>query len=124
VQLVIDWVSFAQVVVLVWSSTTALDACKNNADCHDVSTICWKPLRRCISCVQLCAPGRPTQRICASEPRCNRGIYGVHNIIVLLHQSEMAWLITAKNRMINFERSRNQPTGSRIVEYRYAADWI
>ena len=59
--------------MLVCCGATAVDACNNNEDCHDVSTICWKQIQRCISCFTLCQPGRPTQKTCAAEPRCNRG---------------------------------------------------
>jgi len=61
-------------VVLLSTATTVADACKTNEECLDVSTICWKPLRRCISCTTLCAPGRPTKSSCANQPRCNNGI--------------------------------------------------
>lgn len=59
--------------VLAWAVNGVVDACRTSDECPDVTTVCWRPLGRCISCSWLCAPGRPTQRSCANEPRCSTG---------------------------------------------------
>ena len=59
--------------VLAWAVSGVVDACTTSDECPDVTTVCWRPLGRCISCSRLCAPGRPTQRSCANEPRCSGG---------------------------------------------------
>jgi len=77
-----------QTAILVF---TAVDACKNNDDCRDVTTVCWKPLRRCMPCTTLCEPGRPTQRSCATQPRCNTGM-NVHLYFTMNEQSAISFL--------------------------------
>lgn len=55
----------------MWAVSGVVDGCRTSEDCDDVTTVCWRPLGRCISCSRLCAPGRPTQSSCANESRCS-----------------------------------------------------